>query len=66
MTSDWMTLKEAAIRTGVSVRSIWRYIDQFDLDTGRDRGRTLVNIKDVRKAIMDNPRGNPMTARHLD
>lgn len=55
----WVTIKEAAALTGISTRTIWRYIGDFNLDTGRDKGRTLVHIDDIRRAALSNPRGNP-------
>lgn len=66
ISSDWVTLKEAAILTGVSVRTIWRYIGDFNLDTGRHKGKTLVNVGDIRRASLSNSRGNPLTARQID
>ena len=55
----WVTLKDAATLTGVSVRTIWRHIRDFNLDTGKENGRTLVNLGDLRRAIKASPRGNP-------
>lgn len=40
----WMTMAQAAVATGVSVRTIYRRIDADQLETRREGRHTLVNI----------------------
>lgn len=55
----WVPLKDAAVITGTSVRTIWRHIRDFNLDTGKEGRRTLVNLGDLKRAMKASPRGNP-------
>ena len=49
----WMTMAQAAVATGVSVRTIYRRIDADQLETRREGRHTLVNIDLPEDALAD-------------
>lgn len=55
ITKDFLTIEEAAARRGCSATTIWRRINQRELDCQRVLGRTVVYAEQV--DALDIPEG---------
>jgi excisionase family DNA binding protein len=61
----WMTMAEAAVATGVSVRTIYRRIDAEQLETRREGRHTLVNIDLPEESVADSESAGARSAPAL-